>query len=133
MRSRSGIVFAVCAVAAYAAMTTLALSRDPAGWCSFLIGCITIFVFVPVVMAAALTLVSACLAVVLLALAVVFGRGQPTGVGEVIAELMAISSPIVPTYYRMLARVRSPVVWGVAAGLVGTTVRLVAHGVGTAS
>ena len=108
-------------------ITAVAIEHDPNRWCSFLLGAVAIFVFIPFVMAAAISVVSGLLAAILLSIAIVFGRGRPTGVGDVLRELATIGPPIVPGYFRVLSTVRSPRLWGCVTGAITATAHLLIY------
>ena len=66
---------------------------------------------------------STVLAAVLVTIALVAGRGRPTGVVDVLVDLFALPSGVVPGYVRALRSVRNATLWGfVAGGLVATVV-----------
>ncbi|MEM7199949.1 MAG: hypothetical protein AAF628_06770 [Planctomycetota bacterium] len=112
----------------YAAAVWLAFAQDPGRWCSGLLAATSVFLFLPSVMAACLTLVCVLLSAVLLVIAglwsVSLGWGRRSGVGEVVGALLRLGPPVATGYVRVLSRIRSPRVWGFIVGLLLATVHL---------
>jgi hypothetical protein len=107
-----------------AAAVALAWAMGPLRWLSGLTSAVSIFVLIPWVMSTcigAVCLVAAAFVVATSAVALPWRR---SGAGSLLRELAALPCHIVPGYYRALGRVRSPRVWGFAAGIVAAAVVL---------
>lgn len=119
---RSGAPFSLAALSTLAAWVVLAhgVAGDPRRVVSFLMLAVAVFLFLPAAMSAAMcavvTVPIAVLGPIAAGARVVTGR--PTGFRDLIAEFLGLGLAVVPGYVRALGKVRSPGLWGSAAGSV---------------
>jgi hypothetical protein len=94
-------------------------AEDPRVTLSTLVTGVSVFLFLPVVMATAICAVVAVPAVLLSPVAVLARiTGRRSGLRSLLGELLAIGCAVPPGYVRALRNVRSPLVWGFVFGSV---------------
>ncbi len=92
-------------------------AEDPRATFSMLVTAISVFVFLPVVMGAAICSVVAVPATLLSPIAVfAFAAGRPSGLGGLLVDMLRIGCAVPPGYVRALRKIRSPLVWGLVTG-----------------